>query len=422
MKTLALDYAATASPNKPGWFAKLIKTRFYENFEKIEFGQITFVDGNEVRVCGQGETSDIKIIINDHHFYSSLAFGGAIAAAEAYMQGIWRCEHLTALIQILLRNRHVLEGLEQNIIKKSFFKLMHWANRDTESRSKKNIAAHYDLGNDLFKNFLDPTMTYSAGFFKHDSATMEQASIAKLDRICQKLKLTAADEVIEIGTGWGSFAIHAATNYGCKVTTTTISQEQYNLAKTRIEEAGLTDKVTLLLEDYRNLKGTYDKLVSIEMIEAVGLNFLGHYFSKCSSLLKPDGTMLIQAITIADQHFGYAKKNVDFIQRYIFPGGALPSVTALTTTATNNTDLRLYALEDITPHYALTLTHWRKQFYENIDIIKKLGYDNQFLRMWEYYLCYCEGGFKERAIGCIHAEFHKPLFGTGIESRIDTST
>lgn len=415
MKTLVLDYLPTSIQRNDSWLTNTVKNRFYEGFDRIEIGQITFIDGDQTRVCGQGAASDISVIINDDRFYTSLAFGGAIGAAEAYMQGLWSCEHLTALIQVLLRNRHVLEGLDQNAIKKSLYKILHWLNRDTTEGAKKNIAAHYDLGNQLFQNFLDPTMTYSSGYFISARDTMEEASITKLDRICQKLSLQADDRIIEIGTGWGSFAIHAAGHYGCHVTTTTISQEQFNLASERIKQAGLEDKITLLLKDYRDLTGEYDKLVSIEMIEAVGIKFLDDYFSKCSDLLKPNGSMLIQAITIADQHFEYAKKNVDFIQRYIFPGGALPSVTALTTTATNKTDLRLYALEDITSHYALTLNKWRKKFYENIDIVKQLGYDNQFLRMWEYYLCYCEGGFNERAIGCIHAEFHKPLFEKKLE-------
>ena len=239
---------------------------------------------------------------------------------------------------------------------------------------------------------------------------MEQASIAKLDRICQKLELTEDDHVVEIGSGWGSFALHAAGVYGCRVTTTTISEEQFNLANERIQTAGLEDKITIVKKDYRHMEGQYDKLVSIEMIEAVGLSYLGSYFEKCAALLKPTGKMLIQAITIADQHYEFSKKNVDFIQRYIFPGGALPSVTALTNIATDVTTLRMTALEDITDHYAMTLREWRQKFYANVDAITQLGYDNRFLRMWEYYLCYCEGGFDERAIGCVQAEFTKPAF------------
>ena len=410
MKTLALDHLPASIQRSDSRFITTIKNRFYENLERIEYGRIVFVDGDKVHGCGTGMESHATIVVNDDRFYTSMAFGGALGAAEAYMQGCWTCEHLTELIRILLRNRHVLVGLDQNSIKKALFKVLHWFNRDTEQGARKNIAAHYDLGNDLFKLFLDPTLSYSSGIFDTPDSSMEEASIAKMDLICKKMDLNESDHIIEIGTGWGSFAIHAAASYGCHVTTTTISENQYDTARSRIAEAGLSDKIKLLKKDYRQLEGQFDKLVSIEMIEAVGLSYLSSYFAKCADLLKPTGSMLIQAITIADQHFEFSKRNVDFIQRYIFPGGALPSVTALTTTATSYSNLRLYALEDITSHYAQTLQKWREKFYNNIDAITRLGYDNRFLRMWEYYLCYCEGGFKERTIGCIHAEFHKPLY------------
>lgn len=328
------------------------------------------------------------------------------------MQGLWTCDQLDELIKILLRNTSVLNNLGSTAFKKPLYKLLHFLNRDSISGSKKNIAAHYDLGNDLFRNFLDPTMTYSSGYFESADSTMEQASVAKLDRICRKLGITHGDHVVEIGTGWGSFALHAAEHYGCRVTTTTISEEQYQLANERVIAHGLENQIKIVKKDYRLLEGQYDKLVSIEMIEAVGLEYLGNYFEKCAALLKPAGKMLIQAITIADQHFEFSKRNVDFIQRYIFPGGALPSVTELTNTATNCTDLRMTALEDITHHYARTLRFWREKFYNNVDAITELGYDNRFLKMWEYYLCYCEGGFEERHIGCVQAEFMKPAYVT----------
>ena len=410
MKTLALDHLPAPIQRSDTWFIKTIKNRFYENLGRLEYGRVTFVDGDQVHICGTDMQSQATVVVNDDRFYTAMAFGGGLGAAEAYIQGCWTCEHLTDLIRILLRNRDVLVGLDQNSIKKALFKVLHWFNRDTEIGSKKNIAAHYDLGDDLFKLFLDPTLTYSSGIFDTPNSTMEEASIAKMDLICKKLDLNKSDHIIEIGTGWGSFAIHAASNYGCHVTTTTISENQYKMAKIRIQEAGLQNRIKLLKKDYRQLEGQFDKLVSIEMIEAVGLSYLSSYFAKCADLLKPTGSMLIQAITIADQHFEFSKHNVDFIQRYIFPGGALPSVTALTTTATKHSNLRLYALEDITSHYAQTLQKWREKFYENIDAVTRLGYDNHFLRMWEYYLCYCEGGFKERTIGCVHAEFHKPLY------------
>jgi cyclopropane-fatty-acyl-phospholipid synthase len=388
----------------------LIKRKFYANFSNLEHGNIIFIDGDFTLQCGNSAEPAATVDVHDDRFYTTLAAGGAVGASEAYMQGMWTCDQLTLLVQVLLRNTSVLRGLGNAAYKKPLYKLLHLMNRDSVHGSKKNIEAHYDLGNKLFENFLDPTMTYSSGFFEKPDATMQQASTAKLDRICQKLGLSESDHVVEIGTGWGSFALHAARNYNCKITTTTISEEQYQLACQRVEDAGMQDRIEIVKKDYRLLTGQYDKLVSIEMIEAVGLAYLGNYFEKCASLLKPTGKMLIQAITIADQHYEFSKRNVDFIQRYIFPGGALPSVTALTNIATNETDLRMTALEDITEHYAATLRKWREKFYLNVEQITQLGYDNRFLRMWEYYLCYCEGGFEEKSIGCVQAEFTKPTY------------
>jgi cyclopropane-fatty-acyl-phospholipid synthase len=410
MKTLTLDYLPVSVRRKDGWLITLIKKKFYANFSNLEHGNIIFVDGDFTLQCGNSAEPAATVDVHDDRFYTTLAAGGAVGASEAYMQGMWTCDQLTLLVRVLLRNTSVLRGLGNAAYKKPLYKLLHLMNRDSVDGSKKNISAHYDLGNKLFENFLDPTMTYSSGFFEQSDSTMQQASTAKLDRICQKLALNESDHVVEIGTGWGSFALHAARNYNCKITTTTISEEQYQLACQRVKDAGLQDRIEIVKKDYRLLTGQYDKLVSIEMIEAVGLAYLGNYFEKCASLLKPAGKMLIQAITIADQQYEFSKRNVDFIQRYIFPGGALPSVTALTNTATNETDLRMTALEDITGHYATTMRKWREKFYLNVEQITELGYDNRFLRMWEYYLCYCEGGFEEKSIGCVQAEFIRPTY------------
>jgi cyclopropane-fatty-acyl-phospholipid synthase len=285
---------------------------------------------------------------------------------------------------------------------------LHWLNRNTEQGSRKNIAAHYDLGNDMFQLFLDPTMMYSSAIFARDDMALEQASLHKLERICQKLQLSPADHVVEIGTGWGGFAMYAASHYGCKVTTTTISQAQYDLAQQRVAAAGLGDKINILLTDYRELEGQYDKLVSIEMIEAVGYQFYDTYFAQCARLLKPEGMMLLQAITIADQRYDAARRSVDFIQRYIFPGSCIPSVTAMLQSITRATDMRLFDLEDIGPHYARTLAEWRHNFFRNEAAIRALGYPDEFIRMWEFYLCYCEGGFAERALGDVHMLLVKP--------------
>ncbi len=307
-------------------------------------------------------------------------------------------------------NQQVMDSLEGGYqwLTKPLFKVMHWLNSNTTEGSRKNIAAHYDLGNAMFALFLDSTMMYSSAMFNAETHTLQQASELKLKTICDKLDLQPDDHVIEIGTGWGGFAIYAAMHYGCKVTTTTISKQQYELAKARVEAANLQDKITLLLEDYRHLSGTYDKLVSIEMVEAVGHQFYDTYFAKVSSLLKPNGLALIQAITIADQRYASAIQSVDFIQRYIFPGSNIPSNTAMLQSITRMTDLRLYDLEDIGPHYATTLRMWRENFFTNIAAVRQLGYSEEFIRMWEFYLCYCEGGFMERALGDVHLLLAKP--------------
>ena len=381
--------------------------------EKLEVGEIQLIDSNGSHSFGcPNKTNPLTVTLNvtDQRFYSDIAFGGTVAAGEAYIQGYWSCSNLTDLIRIMIGNRHILNQMEGNLslLKNAFLRVAHWLNRNSQAGSRRNIEAHYDLGNEMFELFLDPTMMYSCAYYPDEQTSLEQASLAKLKRICDKLQLNESDHVIEIGTGWGGFALYAAENYGCKVTTTTISQQQHDWAKQRIIEAGLEDKITLLMEDYRDLQGTYDKLVSIEMIEAVGHQYLDTYFAKCSSLLKPEGIMLIQSITIADQQYDRAIKSVDFIQRFIFPGGFIPSVSAITSSVKSSTDMRLFQLEDIGPHYATTLCDWRQRFFDNIEPIKALGYSQQFIAMWDFYLCYCEAGFLERVLGNAHLVFIKP--------------
>jgi cyclopropane-fatty-acyl-phospholipid synthase len=293
-------------------------------------------------------------------------------------------------------------------------KSLHWLNRNTRKGSRKNISAHYDLGNDFYRLWLDPKMMYSAAYFETSDTSLEDASFEKLDRICRKLDLSASDRVVEIGTGWGGFAIHAAKHYGCHVTTTTISRQQFDWAEQAIRNEGLEDRITLLFEDYRDLEGQYDKLVSIEMIEAVGHQFHDTYFRKCCELLKPDGQMLLQAITIADQHYDSYKTSVDFINKYIFPGGCLTSVTDMTRTMTEHTDMRVIHIEDIGPHYALTLRHWYDRFMARLDEVSELGYPDTFIRMWQFYLAYCEAAFIERAIGDVHMLMMRP------DARVDS--
>ena len=351
-----------------------------------------------------------EIFVSDSRFYTSLVAGGSIGAAESYMRNYWTCDDLTKVVRVLVRNRDVLDNMEKGAARVAipFRNLLHWLNRNTRNGSQRNIAAHYDLGNDFFRLWLDDTMMYSSAVFENPDMTLKEASVAKLDRICRKLELSPSDHVLEIGTGWGGFAIYAARNFGCRVTTTTISREQYDFARHRVHVEGLDDKITLLLKDYRDLEGSYDKLVSIEMIEAVGHEFLDAYFSACSNLLKPDGMMMLQAITIQDQRYRLALKTVDFIKRYIFPGGFIPSVTAMLHSVTKVTDMRIYHLEDIGEHYARTLNNWRRAFHQNLHRIRSIGYPDEFLRMWNFYYCYCEGAFAERAIGNAQILFIKP--------------
>ena len=310
----------------------------------------------------------------------------------------------------MVANRELLNGMEGGLafVTAPLRRILHFMNRNSKDGSRRNIAAHYDLGNEFFKLFLDETMAYSCGIFERADATLYEASVAKFDAACRKLSLKATDHLLEIGTGWGGLAIHAASHYGCRVTTTTISREQYALAKERVAAAGLSDRIELRLDDYRDLTGQYDKIISIEMVEAVGHRYLDGYLRKCSSLLKPDGAMTLQAITIQDQFYESALSCVDFIQRFVFPGSFIPSVTALTNAVTRATDMKVFHLQDIGPHYATTLRKWREAFFANIEQVRALGYPEEFIRLWDFYLCYCEGGYLERQLGDIQMVLTKP--------------
>ena len=381
---------------------------------KLKQGRITIIEDHQRTPFGQkSNASSLQADVTVHHsqFYSRILFGGSIGAAEAYMERLWSTDDLTVVMRILALNQQAFADMERGLARLTapFYKFYHFARKNTKGGSRKNILAHYDLGNDFYALFLDETMTYSCGIFERQDSTLREASEAKYDRICRKLNLTTDDRVLEIGTGWGGFAVHAAGNYGVHVTTATISDEQHQFAQNRIKAAGLEDRITLLKKDYRDLSGKFDKLVSIEMIEAVGHHFYATFFQTCSRLLKDDGMMALQAITIGDQIFNRHKRSVDFIKRYIFPGSCIPSITAISNAVAKATDLRLVQLEDITPHYARTLREWRRRFFANIDKVREMGYSDTFIRMWEYYLCYCEGGFAERYIGDVQMLFTKPL-------------
>ena len=378
---------------------------------KLRYGQISFRGAWQGTV---GEPSDLHAVIevHDKKLLELMFKNGVLGAAEAYIAGYWSSETLVELIEILARNRDVLDKINQNIISQAsqvLLKAWYKSRKNSVDGSRKNIAEHYDLSNDFFKLFLDPSMMYSSAMFKDAEMTLAQASDYKKEIICQKLQLKPLDHVVEIGSGWGGFAIYAAQHYGCKVTTITISQAQYDEAVQRIQAAGLSHRVEVQLKDYRQLQGKFDKLVSIEMIEAVGEQFLPTYFKQCRALLKPQGLALIQAITIEDARYKKALDTVDYIKRYIFPGSFIPCISVLTQTASEQ-KLRLKQLEDIGQSYAQTIHHWRKNFLNAKAQVLALGFDENFIRMWDFYLCYCEGGFKEGVISDVHLLFEASAY------------
>ena len=389
----------------------LLRRGVLRQLSQLKSGHLVITENGERLIFGDSGAGLVgEVQIHDTSVWGMIASNGSIGAGEAFIHGYWSSPDLTKVIRVLVSNLDVLDAMEGGLARlgRPLIRGLHWINRNTRKGSQKNIAAHYDLGNDMFEQFLDPTMMYSAAQFLTADDTLEQAQLNKLQRICQKLDLKPADHLLEIGTGWGSMALYAAQHYGCKVTTTTLSKEQFDYTQTRIEALGLQEQVTLLLEDYRDLTGQYDKLVSIEMIEAVGHHFLPSYFKQCARLLKPHGLMLLQAITIREQRYEQAKSSVDFIQRYIFPGAALPSVQKMLEIVGKDTDMNLMHMEDFGLHYAKTLRLWHENFRRAHGRLTELGYDEYFLRLWEFYLCYCEGGFLERSIGTAQLLLAKP--------------
>ncbi|WP_218723752.1 SAM-dependent methyltransferase [Pseudomonas bubulae] len=389
----------------------LLRRGVLRQLSQLKSGHLVITENGERLIFGDSGAGLVgEVQIHDTSVWGMIASNGSIGAGEAFIHGYWSSPDLTKVIRVLVSNLDVLDAMEGGLARlgRPLIRGLHWINRNTRKGSQKNIAAHYDLGNDMFEQFLDPTMMYSAAQFLTADDTLEQAQLNKLQRICQKLDLKPADHLLEIGTGWGSMALYAAQHYGCKVTTTTLSKEQFDYTQARIEALGLQEQVTLLLEDYRDLTGQYDKLVSIEMIEAVGHHFLPSYFKQCARLLKPHGLMLLQAITIREQRYEQAKSSVDFIQRYIFPGGALPSVQKVLEIVGKDTDMNLMHMEDFGLHYAKTLRLWHENFRRAHGRRTELGYDEYFLRLWEFYLCYCEGGFLERSIGTAQLLLAKP--------------
>ncbi|HCK41206.1 MAG TPA: SAM-dependent methyltransferase [Planctomycetaceae bacterium] len=391
----------------------LCRRSVQQKLSRIESGQLTIVDRSGARELGHVGDLDLTgtITVHDPRFYYYLILGGSLGAAEAYIRGYWDSLDLTAVMRVLACNANVLSRVEKGIpqMLQPLGSLVYRLHSNSRAGSQRNIAAHYDLSNDFFSLMLDPTMTYSSGIYPSPNSSLEEASTEKYDRICRKLNLCPTDHVLEIGTGWGGFAEHAVRHYGCRVTTTTISEQQHSYAAKRFAEAPLNDRITLLKKDYRDLSGKYDKLVSVEMIEAVGEKFLPGFFAKCSALLRPEGMMLLQAITIPDHRYDHYRKSLDFIQHYIFPGGFLPSMGKITSCLQQSTDLTFFQAEDFGPHYARTLKAWRNNFWNQINNVRSLGFDNRFIRTWHYYLSFCEAGFLERQIGVSQVLLTKPL-------------
>jgi cyclopropane-fatty-acyl-phospholipid synthase len=390
---------------------RFLRTQLLARMAGVRHGRLVLTDAlGRVELGEAGHARVVHVTVSDPGFYRAVAVNGSVGAGESFMDGQWRCDDLVGLIRLLVRNRDLLDGMESGLARLGGWVMQAWGalRRNTRAGSRRNIAAHYDLGNAFFGLFLSEDLMYSSALWEGADDTLEAASQRKLDRVCQWLELGPGDRVVEIGTGWGGFALHAARHYGCHVTTTTISREQHALASARVAEAGLGDRVTLLLEDYRDLEGQYDKLVSIEMVEAIGAAYLDTWFAKLGALVRPGGKALVQAITIEDHRYAQALKAVDFIKRHVFPGSFIPSVNAMLSAKTRATDLALLRQEDFGLSYARTLHAWRERFLAARGEVRAQGFDERFLRLWEFYLAYCEGGFLERSIGVSHLLFAKP--------------
>lgn len=399
------------------WFDKFCSGQVLRRLRHLQNGRlaIRYECGEALVGDRNDETSASIVNVHSPDFFRRVALEGGLGAADAYLDGDWSSPDLTGVFRLLIRNETALESMRTSRLSPLHVlrRMEHWRNRNSKSGSQRNIHEHYDLGNEFFSLFLDETMMYSSAIFPTPEATLQEASTEKIDRVCRTLNLSPSDHVVEIGTGWGGFACHAASNYGCRVTTTTISQEQHDFAAQRIRERGLDGRVTLLKKDYRDLTGKYDKLVSLEMIEAVGREYMPEYFATCDRLVKDDGAMMIQAITIPEQRYEAYSRSVDFIQKYIFPGGFLPSIESMQECIRSQTRFRMLELSDFGMHYAQTLNHWNEAFHERLDDVRAQGFSERFIRMWRYYLCYCEAAFLERATGLVQTLWAKPACSLG---------
>jgi cyclopropane-fatty-acyl-phospholipid synthase len=399
-------FTPAARPARAGFLERRLRSAL----ERLERGGLELASPSGRTHHGRRDGLQARVEVRDERFFRAVALRGSVGAGEAYASGWWTSPDPVAVVRLFVRNRAALGALEGGLARltRPMLALAHALRRNTRGGSRANIAAHYDASNEFFALFLDETMTYSCGFFAHPGASLREASLAKIERLCDRLELSERDHLLEIGTGWGAFAIHAARRHGCRVTTTTISRRQHEFARARVAEAGLADRVEVLLQDYRDLGGSYDKLVSVEMIEAVGHAYYPTFFRRCAELLRPDGRMALQAITIADDLYDEARRSVDFIQAHVFPGSCIPSVTALLSAASRTSDLRLAHMEEIGPHYVPTLAAWRANLRARWSEARALGFSEESLRAWDFYLAYCEGGYAEGQLGDVHMLFTRP--------------
>jgi len=397
-------------PSPTRIFDRLARRVVTQQLAHLRRGELTLRETSGSRRFGRPADLRANLWVHRPRLFREALLGGTLAVAESYGRGDWDCDDLTELFRLFIRNRESAGRLDRGLawFASGAHRLWHWWRSNSRAGSRRNIRAHYDLGNAFFQLWLDDTLAYSSGIFPTQEASLREASVEKFDRVCRQLALQPTDHVLEIGGGWGGFALHAAAQYGCQVTTTTISLAQFDLARQRIDDAGLTDQITLLQQDYRDLSGQFDKLVSIEMIEAVGHRHLEEYFRRCSELLRPDGSLVLQAITMPERRYRQYLRSVDFIQRYIFPGGCLPSLGAILDAVGRSTDLRLVCAENFAPHYAETLRRWRRNFHARLDEVRRLGYSEEFIRLWDYYFSYCEAAFEERHIGLLQIRLDKP--------------
>lgn len=411
--SLALADADIVQRTPPEWLTRQAKSLILRGLSGLQGGQLILHDGAERYLFGQVDTAAplvAEITVLDRQFYRQVILGGSLGAAESHLAGQWHSPHMEAVIRLLARNLPWLDRIEQRFAWATWplRRWISWRDRNSLQGSKRNIMAHYDLGNALYQRFLDPLMQYSSAIYPSASSSLAEAQCHKLRLICDKLELGPQDHLLEIGTGWGELAIFAAREYGCRVTTTTISDAQHAYAARRIAEEGLEQRIQLLKQDYRLLDGQFDKLVSVEMIEAVGHHYLPTFFQTLQRLLRPGGRLLLQAITIDDRRYDTYRRGVDFIQRYIFPGGCLPSVSRMTELLKRETDMTLVRLMDYGPHYARTLREWAQRFEAQSQALAELGYGDEFRRLWHFYFAYCAGGFAERSISLVHFEAARP--------------